>query len=179
MIVARTILLIDFEPEDAAGKVAGALEKELGLSTDIMRAEQPRVRTRGRQSSAEDLLSEVCRLRAVRRSDCALGFTASDLYVPELNFVFGLASVEHGCALVATPRLRSSDNTVYMQRLVKESIHEVGHVLGLAHCSNEYCVMHFSNTLADTDLKDSSFCARCWARLWSQGRGSPPRPQSP
>ncbi|GAJ15820.1 unnamed protein product, partial [marine sediment metagenome] len=43
----------------------------------------------------------------------------------------------------------------------KEVIHEIGHLLGLRHCSNPKCVMHFSNTLNDTENKDIIFCKEC------------------
>jgi hypothetical protein len=36
---------------------------------------------------------------------------------------------------------------------------------GLEHCSNPICVMHFSNSLHDTDLKGWQFCPACQARL--------------
>jgi len=44
---------------------------------------------------------------------------------------------------------------------VKEAVHEVGHTLGLAHCTNSSCVMFFSNSILDTDRKKSAFCEKC------------------
>jgi archaemetzincin len=40
-------------------------------------------------------------------------------------------------------------------------VHELGHTVGLPHCSDSRCVMHFSNCLEDTDQKGTSFCRRC------------------
>jgi archaemetzincin len=48
---------------------------------------------------------------------------------------------------------------------VKEAVHELGHMFGLDHCSDLRCVMHFSNSLADTDRKGRDFCPSCRARL--------------
>jgi predicted Zn-dependent protease len=31
----------------------------------------------------------------------------------------------------------------------------------LKHCTQRICVMFFSNSLADTDLKENEFCHRC------------------
>jgi predicted Zn-dependent protease len=31
----------------------------------------------------------------------------------------------------------------------------------LKHCSQHRCVMFFSNSLTDTDLKENEFCHRC------------------
>lgn len=94
-----------------------------------------------------------------------------DLYVSSLNFVFGLADRENRRAIIALPRLRQSyyrlpdDMNVFKQRVVKESTHELGHVLGLRHCDDRRCVMTFSNSLADTDLKSQDFCLKCRRQL--------------
>ena len=48
---------------------------------------------------------------------------------------------------------------------LKEAVHELGHTLGLAHCPNAKCVMHFSNSLADTDRKGSVLCPVCQRRV--------------
>jgi archaemetzincin len=99
----------------------------------------------------------------------ALALVNLDLFVPRLNFIFGLAQVG-GNALVALPRLRPSyyqlhsDDALYFQRIVIEAVHELGHVLGLGHCEN-YCVMRFSNTLADTDQKPAKYCRTCFRKL--------------
>ena len=54
-----------------------------------------------------------------------------------------------------------ADEAVYLRRVVTEAVHEIGHVLGLGHCPDPHCVMHFSNSLADTDRKGYHFCERC------------------
>lgn len=99
----------------------------------------------------------------------ALGLVDLDLFVPDLNFIFGTAEFG-GNAIVALPRLRQSfyglpdDASLFFHRMVKEVCHELGHVLGLRHCAN-YCVMRFSNSLADTDDKPESFCNDCLRKL--------------
>lgn len=88
-----------------------------------------------------------------------------DLFVPGRYFIFGVAQ-QGGHALVALPRLRPSfyklptDDAAYFERVTKEVIHELGHILKLNHCT-QFCVMRFSNTLADTDQKPGQFCPRC------------------
>ena len=161
----RTLLLIDFGKVHAAGFVSDELEVRFGFETKKMQAPMPEVRRRGWQASADDMLSEVCRLRVENTEDIALGFTDSDMFVPELNFVFGLASRDGACAVVSTQRLRGKDERLLEERLLKESVHELGHVLGLEHCDNRKCAMHFSNSLADTDIKGSEFCEKCSSRL--------------
>jgi archaemetzincin len=45
-------------------------------------------------------------------------------------------------------------------------VHELGHTYGLRHCRDPRCVMHFSNSLHDTDVKGAGFCPRCRAQMW-------------
>jgi archaemetzincin len=96
----------------------------------------------------------------------ALGVTEADLYAPGLNFVFGLAESPGKAAVVSLHRLHSGiDDTLFLDRAVKEAIHELGHTFGLGHCNNPECVMHFSNSLQDTDRKGKSFCSQCEVQL--------------
>lgn len=102
----------------------------------------------------------------ISHSTHALGLVDLDLFVPELNFIFGIAQYG-GNALVTLPRLRNSfyglpdDADLFFQRTVKEVFHELGHVLGLRHCTN-HCVMQFSNSLSDTDNKPDTYCISCF-----------------
>ncbi|MFO7996169.1 MAG: archaemetzincin family Zn-dependent metalloprotease [Dehalococcoidia bacterium] len=100
-----------------------------------------------------------------------VGVTEVDLYVPRLNFVFGEADIVSGTAIVSLCRLRQEyygsapDEALFLERATKEIVHELGHTFGLGHCRNNKCVMHFSNSLADTDLKEASFCSECRPRI--------------
>ena len=73
------------------------------------------------------------------------------------------------------PRLRSSfyrlaeDADLFRQRALKECVHELGLTWGLRHCRDPRCVMHFSNSLLDTDAKGAAFCSRCRRRLERAG----------
>jgi archaemetzincin len=98
-----------------------------------------------------------------------LGVTGSDLFVPGLNFVFGEAGTVSGVALISLARLREEfygaprDDELFLARVAKEGVHEIGHTFGLGHCSSPACVMHFSNSLADADKKGESLCPACRA----------------
>jgi archaemetzincin len=88
-----------------------------------------------------------------------------------LNFVFGQASLTGGVAAIYLPRLRpvfyglGADTSIFIERVLKEATHEVGHAFGLNHCPKQSCVMHFSNSLVDTDRKAKDFCNICINKL--------------
>jgi archaemetzincin len=102
----------------------------------------------------------------------ALGVADVDLYVPELNFVFGEADIYTGvAAVISLTRLRQEfyglnpDKKLFHLRAVKEAIHEIGHTYGLSHCKNPQCIMFFSNAIRDTDKKGPGFCTICREKL--------------
>lgn len=94
--------------------------------------------------------------------DFKIGFVDVDIYISHMNFIFGLADSMKRTALVSTFRLAGAKLN---ERVAKETIHELGHLKGLQHCANETCVMHFSNTLDDTDTKKTDFCPNCRGNL--------------
>jgi predicted Zn-dependent protease len=105
------------------------------------------------------------------RKTIILGICNFDAYSPGLNFVFGQASLTGGVAAIYLPRLRQdfygrdADTSIFIERVLKEATHEVGHAFGLEHCPKRSCVMHFSNSLADTDYKAKDFCNTCTKKL--------------
>lgn len=90
-----------------------------------------------------------------------------DAYSNGLNFVFGQAHIEGKVATIYLPRLReefygrNKDDNLFCERMTKEAVHELGHCFGLGHCETSTCVMHFSNSLYDTDAKSNDFCKNC------------------
>jgi archaemetzincin len=123
----------------------------------------------------EDVLRKQYLSTAMLRALCdiphfdklLLGVTDVDLYVPSLNFVFGEADPADRVAVISLVRLRPTfyglqeDTGLFMERAGKEAVHEVGHILHLQHCTQRRCVMFFSNSLVDTDLKENQFCRKC------------------
>ncbi len=99
-----------------------------------------------------------------------LGVLNVDIFVPQLNFVFGEAAFPGRAALISLWRLKPefygevSNRQVLEERSLKEGVHEVGHTLGLRHCSRLSCAMRFSNSVFDTDRKQRLFCDECYVQ---------------
>ncbi len=96
-----------------------------------------------------------------------------DLYIPVLTFVFGEAQLNGLGAIVSTHRLHNQfyglphNEHLVLERLEKETIHELGHTFGLFHCRQFECVMRSSTYVEEIDLKKASLCPSCQAALRS------------
>ncbi len=118
------------------------------------------------QFNASILLERLAE-RKTSEKDILLAISDIDLYCEGLNFIFGQADLYSRICVVSLYRLRpefyisKSDKNIFLERTLKEAVHELGHILGLNHCKDLKCVMAFSNSLADTDTKESSFCDNC------------------
>jgi archaemetzincin len=96
-----------------------------------------------------------------------LGITAVDLYIPIFTFVFGEAQLDGRAAIISTFRPGGgADNLhprqpIFLERLIKLSLHELGHTFNLPHCRWEGCLMGFAANLEILDQKTVELCEYC------------------
>lgn len=148
------------------------LERIFGQVTEIGKAmPEPdyAFNKRRNQYLSTAILNALLRENEFLKYEKTLGIVDKDLYVPDLNFVFGEATQR--AAVISITRLRQEfygfpeDEELFYKRVLTEAVHELGHTYGLPHCQNPNCVMFFSNSLRDTDRKGSEFCKKCGTNL--------------
>ncbi|HOM72810.1 MAG TPA: archaemetzincin family Zn-dependent metalloprotease [Armatimonadota bacterium] len=163
------VIIEDIAPQDA--EIFSTDYKKVDNPLDIPKDAYNKDREQYLARSFLETLKEL----PESKKGLVIGIADVDIYTPELNFLFGLAEMGSSVCVMSVTRLRPEfygnnkpDHKVLIKRSVTESVHELGHVVGLAHCPNPACVMFFSNSRADTDYKGKHFCDEC-AQLVRKG----------
>jgi len=131
---------------------------------------------RRQQHSSTVILKWLLETRP-RQSGKIVGITDADLFIPILTFVYGEAQLGGRAAVVSTARLIPDtglrpDPHLLRSRVLKETVHELGHTFGLLHCPTPTCVMARSVNLVHVDAKEPALCHDCqirYAELREQG----------
>lgn len=93
--------------------------------------------------------------------------TEHDIYIPMLTFIFGQAQVNGPAAVLSLARLRQefhglpAQPGLFVERVLKEVLHELGHTFGLVHCGDRRCAMALSINVTNIDMKRGELCETC------------------
>lgn len=187
---------IDIQPlggaeSDVLQSVCVALEKTFGVAVNVreqvVSIDQFYDERRGQYNSTEILnhlnyLGEPGhRGNSSSGRHHVVGVTPHDLFIQILTYVFGEAALGGRVAVVSYHRFHNElyglppDRPLVLERARKVAIHEVGHSLGLIHCSMQSCVMHAASYVEDLDLKGAEFCPLCRSSLASPKHSHLPR----
>lgn len=110
------------------------------------------------QFDASILIEELI----ARRPDEALlvlGIAACDVFSRDRAYVFGESRRAARTAVVSLARLDS------LLRAIRVVSHEIGHLLGLAHCVKRPCLMQGSNTIEEADGQPLEVCPEDYRKL--------------
>lgn len=134
-----------------------------------------------KQYLADSILEEALKLRRTQ-TQIVIVLTSSDIYTKEMNYIFGLATL--GSALISSARIQprfwrnlesvfhysSKGRPFFEKQYAKVLIHEVGHTLGVPHCTRWDCAMHYSNSPSELYTKGEKYCDGCCKLLLSSIR---------
>jgi len=150
-----------------------ALPRCLGVRAEILPLEldpAPAYHIERQQYHSSELLQRMLALAGPEHWRI-IGISAVDLYIPILKYVFGEAQMGGPCAIVSSHRLRQEfygldrDDALLGQRLLKESVHELGHTFHLHHCPDYRCAMASAHAVEWIDLRESAFCESCRSQV--------------
>lgn len=119
--------------------------------------------------------------------DLIIGITAKDISVTKYGAdgaikepkgkysdfgIFGLGYIGGPSCVVSTFRLGDGRSAVFFDRLMKVTVHEIGHNRRLPHCPDPSCVMRDAvERMSSIDAAGRMLCTRCSASL--QGGNGP------
>lgn len=110
--------------------------------------------------------------RQATNTDYIIGLTGKDISTTKGQHIdwgiFGLGYRPGKSCIVSSNRLNTNDTVLLRTRIEKVAIHEVGHNLGLAHCTaDDKCVMNDAcGTVKEVDSNNKQLCRLCKAKTF-------------
>ncbi|MBL0330786.1 MAG: Zn-dependent protease [Bacteroidetes bacterium] len=122
-----------------------------------------------------DSLLKYLKLSLPKDYNLIIGITGTDIStkddIHEDWGVFGLGFMGGPSCIISDFRLKKSaiDKKHLQQRIIKVALHELGHTLGLPHCtSSNKCLMKDANgTIKSVDEEEKQLCESCKIKLAS------------
>jgi archaemetzincin len=131
-----------------------------------------RMRTEGfEQLHTLFILDSILLKTMPKNAIVSMGITAKDLYPEDSwNFVFGQAYTERRVGVSSLFRysdvpIDSTNYNICLERIIKTSAHEIGHMFSCLHCINALCVMNGSNNMQESDAAPNLLCSDCLKKL--------------
>ena len=148
--------------------LAGEIQRVFGFSVTIDSVLQDLsfALDQNRNQHHSTMILERLAAKAPARAVKVIAIAQVDLFIPILTHVYGEAQLGGQACIVSTFRLnegRSGRNVPpkYIERIVKEAIHELGHTFNLRHCPEDACIMHYCRNEEDVDHKSGQLCRYC------------------
>ena len=152
--------------------LAGEIQRVFGFSVTIDSVLQDLsfALDQNRNQHHSTMILERLAAKAPARAVKVIAIAQVDLFIPILTHVYGEAQLGGTASVVSTFRLNEgrsgmSISPKYMDRIVKEAIHELGHTFNLRHCPEDTCIMHYCRNEEDVDRKSDELCRYCKVML--------------
>lgn len=136
------------------------------------------------QILASFIIDSVLKKRIPTDAIVVMAISEKDLYPkPSWNYVFGLATYKERVGVTSLYRfsdygMTTTNYRLCLQRLIKTSSHEIGHMFSMHHCTYAVCNMNGSNSLHELDTNATRLCSECTGKLmWNLQFNLPDRLQ--
>ena len=132
--------------------------------------------SKGERYSADSIL----RWLSKRRNDSTailMGITHKDIFIADKDDrgrvrkpaskyavwgILGLGYTPGTASVISDARFYKKDEKKYDHRLRTTAIHEIGHNMGLPHCTNRHCIMNDANEhISTVDSSGAYLCQPC------------------
>ena len=106
-------------------------------------------------------------LKAISGYDKVIGITTKDISTTSDGIydwgIMGLGATSGKACIISTFRLKTPDKTLFNDRFIKVALHELGHTMGLPHCTfSRTCFMEAaSGTIKSVDGETRVLCTNC------------------
>lgn len=80
--------------------------------------------------------------------------------------ILGLGQTPGTSCVISTFRIKHPSEDLFLQRLTKVAVHEVGHTFGLSHCKDTNCTMQdAAEKISSVDRCPLRFCPNCYSKI--------------
>jgi len=170
-MINLNLVCLQFEEDRLLPKIRQFLNEILSFPVELGRTDLNPETYYNAERHQYDAASIVSAFEKKNKSGRIILLTDIDLYIPIFTFIFGLAKLNGETGIVSIHRLRNEyyglpqDQDLLIKRIVKEVVHELGHLLNLRHCPDYQCCMASSNTVDELDVKGDHFCRSCLDKI--------------
>ncbi len=186
-IEKKTIAIQPYDSFDKAltDSVQASIQQTFGCQVDVLTSQSiPQsafINVKSPRYRADSIIT-ILRREMDSKYDHILGLTSYDISTTKRDAfgnvlepasryedwgIFGLGFRPGESCVVSTFRLNTSDPQLLLERLKKVCNHELGHNLGLAHCtSGDKCVMKdAAESIKTVDYVDLILCSDCQSKI--------------